>query len=172
MTDFQQIRSSVQIEEVAKWLGIEVRGGKAKCPFHNDQTPSLSFKDGRFKCFGCNVSGDAIDLVAKFRHVSTVEAAQLISESFHVSATAVPQRKTTPDHTLLSEYIQNAIEVFAVSPHAQMYLQGRGFTGESMIRFRFGFDAKRNTIVIPYGENSEYYTSRSISDKRFFKPRT
>ena len=172
MTDFQQIRSSVQIEEVAKWLGIEVRGGKAKCPFHNDQTPSLSFKDGRFKCFGCNVSGDAIDLVAKFRHVSTVEAAQLISESFHVSATVVPQRKTTSGHTPLSEYIQNAIEAFAVSPHAQMYLQGRGFTGESMIRFRFGFDAKRNAIVIPYGENSEYYSSRSISDKRFFKPRT
>lgn len=41
-----------------------------------------------------------------------------------------------------------------------------------MLRFRFGFDAKRNAIVIPYGENSEYYTSRSISDKRFFKPRT
>ena len=172
MTDFQQIRSSVQIEEVAKWLGIEVRGGKAKCPFHNDQTPSLSFKSGRFKCFGCNEFGDAIDLVAKLRHVSTVEAAQLISESFHVPATAVPQRKTTSDHTLLSEYIQNAIETFAVSPHAQMYLQGRGFTGESMIRFRFGFNAKRNAIVIPYGENSEYYTSRSISDKRFFKPRT
>ena len=53
-----------------------------------------------------------------------------------------------------------------------MYLQSRGFTGESMLRFRFGFDSKRNAIVIPYGERSEYYTSRSISGKRFFKPRS
>lgn len=172
MTDFSLIRRSVQIEEVAKWLGIEVRGGKARCPFHNDQTPSLSFKDGRFKCFGCNESGDAIDLVAKIRHISTVEAAQLIGETFHLSATTPVQREATPDHTLLSEYIQSAIEAFAISPRAQMYLQSRGFTGESMLRFRFGYDAKRDAIVIPYGERSEYYTSRSISGKRFFKPRS
>ena len=164
MTDFPFIRRSVQIEEVAKWLGIEVHGGKARCPFHNDQTPSLSFKDGRFKCFGCNESGDAIDLVSKVRHIGTVEAANLISEAFHLATTSAVQRKATPDQTHLSEYIQSAIEAFAVSPRAQMYLQSRGFTGESMLRFRFGFEAKR--------EHSEYYTSRSISGKRFFKPRS
>lgn len=59
-----------------------------------------------------------------------------------------------------------------MTPRAQMYLQSRGFIGESMLRFRFGFDTKRNAIVVPYGEKTEYYTSRSISDKRFFKPRT
>jgi len=172
MTDFQQIRNSVKIEEVAKWLGIEVHGGKARCPFHNDQTPSLSFKDGRFKCFGCNASGDAIDLVAKLRHLSTAEAAHLISGTFHLNITEPPHRREVTKHSHLGEYIQSAIEAFAISPRAQIYLQSRGFTGESMLRFRFGFDAKRNAIVIPYGENSEYYTSRSIFDKRFFKPRT
>ena len=172
MTDFPFIRRSVQIEEVAKWLGIEVYGGKARCPFHNDQTPSLSFKDGRFKCFGCDESGDAIDLVAKIRHISTVEAAHLISEAFHLSVTTPIQKKAASEYTFSSEYIQRAIEAFAVSPRAQMYLQSRGFTGESMLRFRFGFDEKRDAIVIPYGERSEYYTSRSISGKRFFKPRS
>ena len=170
MTDFPLIRRSVQIEEVAKWLGIEVHGGKARCPFHNDQTPSLSFKDGRFKCFGCDASGDAIDLVAKLRHFSTVEAAHLISERFHLNTPEPVQKKKPLDHTSLKEYVQSAIEAFYVSPRAQMYLQGRGFTGESMMQFRFGYDAKRDAIVIPYGEHSEYYTSRSISDKRFFKP--
>ena len=160
----------MQIEEVAKWLGIEVHGGKARCPFHNDQTPSLSFKDGRFKCFGCDASGDAIDLVAKLRHFSTVEAAHLISERFHLNTPEPVQKKKPLDHTSLKEYVQSAIEAFYVSPRAQMYLQGRGFTGESMMQFRFGYDAKRDAIVIPYGEHSEYYTSRSISDKRFFKP--
>ena len=173
MTDFPLIRRSVRIEEVAKWLGIEVHGGKARCPFHNDQTPSLSFKDGRFKCFGCDASGDAIDLVAKLRHISTVEAANLICETFHLNSTPESTRKKKPqEHTSIGEYIQSAIEAFAVSPRAQMYLQSRGFTGESMLRFRFGFDAKRNAIVIPYGEKTEYYTSRSISEKRFFKPRS
>ena len=171
--DYQQIRQEVNIEEVAKWLGIHVKNGKARCPFHNDQTPSLSFKEGRYKCFGCDASGDAIDLVAKLRHLSTVEAAQRIMEAFHVSGKA-PVIKKTPviDQTKLSDYIKTAIDAFYVAPAAQIYLQGRGFTGASMMKFRFGFDADRKAIVIPYGTQSDYYTSRSIVDKRFFKPRT
>ena len=62
--NYTQIRQEVNIEEVARWLGIHVKNGKARCPFHNDQTPSLSFKEGRYKCFGCDAFGDAIDLVA------------------------------------------------------------------------------------------------------------
>lgn len=171
--DYQQIRQEVNIEEVARWLGIHVQNGKARCPFHNDQTPSLSFKEGRYKCFGCDASGDAIDLVAKLRHLSMVEAAQRIMEAFHVSGKA-PAIKKTPavDQTKLSDYIKTAIDAFYIAPDAQLYLQGRGFTGESMMKFRFGFDVDRKAIVIPYGTRSDYYTSRSISDKRFFKPRT
>ncbi len=173
MADFQKIRQEIPIEEVARWLGIEVLSGKAKCPFHNDQTPSMSFKDGRFKCFGCDASGDAIDLVARLKHLNTTEAAQNITEVFHIHTPAPVQKKPAlTNHEPLSKYIDQCIGAFAVAPAAQMYLQGRGFTGESMIRFRFGFDPQRNAIVIPYGEKTQYYTSRSVADKRFFKPRT
>ena len=171
--DYQQIRQEVNIEEIARWLGIHVQNGKARCPFHNDQTPSLSFKDGRFKCFGCDASGDAIDLVAKLRHLCTAEAAQRIMEAFHVSGKASVIKKTPAiDQTKLSDYIKTAIDAFYVAPAAQLYLQGRGFTGESMLKFRFGYDTERKAIVIPYGTQSDYYTSRSIVDKHFFKPRT
>ena len=173
MADFQKIRQEIPIEEVARWLGIEVLSGKAKCPFHNDQTPSMSFKEGRFKCFGCDASGDAIDLVARLKNVSATEAAQKITEVFHIHNSAPVQKKPAAiNHEPISRYIDQCIEDFAVAPAAQMYLQSRGFTGESMLAFRFGFDPKRNAIVIPYGTKSEYYTSRSISDKRFFKPRS
>ena len=173
MADFQKIRQEIPIEEVAKWLGIEVLSGKAKCPFHNDQTPSMSFKEGRFKCFGCDASGDAIDLVARLKNLSTTEAAQKITEVFHIHNSALVQRKPAAmNHAPISEYIDQCIGAFAVAPAAQMYLQRRGFTGESMLTFRIGFDPKRNAIVIPYGTKAEYYTARSIADKRFFKPRT
>lgn len=129
--DYQQIRQEVNIEEVARWLGIPVQNGKARCPFHNDQTPSLSFKEGRYKCFGCDASGDAIDLVAKLRHLSTAEAAQRITEAFHIHTSAPVQKKlATMNHEPISRYIDQCIEAFAVAPAAQMYLQSRGFTGE------------------------------------------
>ena len=173
MADFQKIRQEIPIEKVARWLGIEVLSGKAKCPFHNDQTPSMSFKEGRFKCFGCDASGDAIDLVARLKNLSTTEAAQKITEVFHIHNSAPVQRKhAAMNYAPITEYIDQCIEAFAVAPAAQMYLQRRGFIGESMLRFRFGFDPKTNAIVIPYGTKAEYYTARSITDKRFFKPRT
>ncbi|MBY0585463.1 hypothetical protein K5B08_01010, partial [Candidatus Carsonella ruddii] len=28
-----------------------------KCPFHNDKNASLSLKNKKFKCYGCNFSG-------------------------------------------------------------------------------------------------------------------
>jgi P4 family phage/plasmid primase-like protien len=173
LIDFQQIRQSTDIEEVAKWLGLEVRSGKARCPFHQDHTPSLSFKDGRYKCFGCDASGDAVDLVAKVRCVNTQEAVQQIIEAFHLDIGApTPSKPSEFKEPHLQEYIDKTIEIFGVTRQAQNYLESRGFTGESMLGFRFGFDAGRNAIVIPYGSESAYYTSRSIADKRFFKPRT
>ena len=38
---------------------------KARCPFHDEQTPSfeVDLVTGKYHCFGCGASGDAIDLV-------------------------------------------------------------------------------------------------------------
>lgn len=47
--------------------GVSVRGRMAKCPLHEDRSPSLSLftgRDGkeRWKCHACDVGGDALDL--------------------------------------------------------------------------------------------------------------
>ena len=158
---------------VAKWLGLEVHGGKSRCPFHQDRTPSLSFKDGRFKCFGCDASGDVVDLVARMKDISTLEAVTQVTEAFHLDEYSPTPRKLMEfKEPHLKEYINNGIETFAVTRQAQDYLESRGFTGESMLWFRFGFDAVRNAIVIPYGSESTYFISRSLTGKQFFKPRT
>ena len=173
MIDFQRIRQSTDIIAIAKWLGLEVHGEKAKCPFHQDHTPSLSFKDRRFKCFGCDASGDAIDLVAKFRNVSITEAAQQIVEWFQVGgAAAVIKKANAIDRTKLAKYIEESVFSFATTLAARDYVESRGFTCESMLKYRFGFDEVRNAIVIPYGTQSDYYTSRCITGKQFFKPKT
>lgn len=173
MIDFQRIRQSTDIVAIAKWLGLEVHGEKARCPFHQDRTPSLSFKDGRFKCFGCDASGDAVDLVARMKDISTLEAITQIAEVFHLDAGApMPMKPSEFKEPFLQGYIDKTIETFAVTRPAQDYLESRGFSGESMLRFRFGFDTGRNAIVIPYGAESKYYISRSLTAKQFFKPRT
>lgn len=62
------------IIDVANRLGLRVVRGKCLCPFHGDHNPSLSFKNNRFRCWACNASGDAIDLVKNIIHCSFSEA--------------------------------------------------------------------------------------------------
>lgn len=43
---------------------------KIACPFHEDVNPSMSINldEGRWFCFGCNLSGDALDFVKLMEH--------------------------------------------------------------------------------------------------------
>jgi len=53
--------------------------GFALCPFHSEKTGSLKvFPDNKFKCFGCGVRGDVMDIVGKIRNVTLPEALKII----------------------------------------------------------------------------------------------
>ena len=62
MEIFQKVKASVTARQAAEMYGLKVgRNGRACCPFHQDKTPSMKVDD-RYYCFGCGVTGDAIDL--------------------------------------------------------------------------------------------------------------
>lgn len=46
---------------------------KINCPFHSDKNPSLSFnvKKHIFHCFGCNMSGNAIELLNRLQTITS-----------------------------------------------------------------------------------------------------
>ncbi len=78
--ELQQLRD-LPIEEVAERLGMEVRGHKALCPFHDDHHASLSFHIRRntFRCFVCDAHGGTIDLVMHCLHKDFLEACSWLS---------------------------------------------------------------------------------------------
>lgn len=53
-------------------------GGKSQCglcPFHNERTPSFHiYKDNRYKCFGCQEHGDAIEFYMKQNGLKFIDA--------------------------------------------------------------------------------------------------
>ena len=61
------------IVEIVEAYGGTVLGGdrggwrKATCPIHEDKSPSASVNSDecRFRCFVCDFSGDAVDLIMK-----------------------------------------------------------------------------------------------------------
>ena len=83
--ELQKLRD-LPIEGVAERLGLRVVRHKCLCPFHNDHTPSMSFKVNKntFRCFVCGASGGTIDLVMKYLNKDFVEACRWLADEHGV----------------------------------------------------------------------------------------
>lgn len=77
---YSQIKEQVSTRAVAEHYGYKVgRNGMMRCPFHNDQTPSMK-ADQNFICFGCQEKGNVIDFTAKLFGITPYEAAGKLIE--------------------------------------------------------------------------------------------
>jgi DNA primase len=84
-TAIDQVKSTIAIEDiVARYLELTVRGQNyvARCPFHQDRTPSfVVFPFTRsFHCFGCQAHGDALTFLMKIEHLTFWEALRVAKE--------------------------------------------------------------------------------------------
>ncbi|MDP9480099.1 MAG: CHC2 zinc finger domain-containing protein [Actinomycetota bacterium] len=89
----EAVKTAVPIEQVAAEYGefrLLGRGrllGRCVAPDHQDRTPSLTIftEEGRFKCFGCGLFGDAVDLErVAGRHLEAWTAVQALAERYGV----------------------------------------------------------------------------------------
>ena len=79
---FARCRESVTAEAAAQRYGIAVKRGGALCPFHHDTRASLSFHNGRYRCFACEAHGDCIDFTARLLGLSPIEALRRLNDDF------------------------------------------------------------------------------------------
>ena len=82
--DKDEILARVNIVElIGRYVELN-RFNKAKCPFHDDSNASFSIHPQRqfFKCFGCGVSGNAIDFVMQYHKVGFIEALEILNKEF------------------------------------------------------------------------------------------
>lgn len=149
----EQLKSSVDIAHV---IGEYVRLKKASsgryqglCPFHTEKTPSFSvyLNYQRYKCFGCDASGDVIKFVQEIESVSFYEALKLLAER---NGIPMPKRSdySDPESKLRAALLQmheTAARLFEAglrSPagsQARAYLAKRGITQGQMEEFGLGY---------------------------------
>lgn len=84
MTDvFREVRERVSAQDAARHYGLTFdRRGWALCPFHNDKHPSMSFRNGRFRCWVCDVGGDSIDFTARLLGLDAMGAVERLNADF------------------------------------------------------------------------------------------
>ena len=81
--DIEKLRS-LPCEGVAQRLGLTVKHHKALCPFHDDHTPSLTFKKNKFRCWSCGASGDSISLVEEMLGKDFLDACRWLADEHQV----------------------------------------------------------------------------------------
>jgi DNA primase len=118
----------------------------ALCPFHEEKTPSFHVRDaiGKFKCFGCQLSGDAIDFVMRLRGLSLQDALQELSEkaglrsldhkkAVQKSAPSQKQDELLQAQALAQKFFVTSLHEAEGAPLKDYLIKERGLS-EAMIR--------------------------------------
>ena len=75
-------RASVR-EVVGRYVALKPAGANflGLCPFHQEKTPSFNVSEvrGRYRCFGCGASGDALRFLMDYQSLSFAEAVEALA---------------------------------------------------------------------------------------------
>jgi len=147
---------AIPILEVAKALGIRVKGTSALCPFlgHEDQNPSFSIypADNRCWCHRCAKGGSSIDLVAYAQGVSVSGAIAWLRSQFYLdnqtSSPGILRKSVSLAHQARPESASTIkpnsdiytalLEQCPLDEAATAYLTSRKFTLETIRYFKPG----------------------------------
>ena len=117
MTLFELVKQNICVPDAAEHYGLQVnRNGMCSCPFHEDRHPSMKLNERYFYCFGCGVTGDVIDLVARLFDLSSYEAAQKLVQDFGIDPDKPPAAAVLPkpERPLLTAYRQEEVRCLRV----------------------------------------------------------
>ncbi|CAK0740543.1 DNA primase [Gammaproteobacteria bacterium] len=122
------------------------RGFTARCPFHEEKTPSFSVNPEKqtYHCFGCGSHGTAISFLMAYDRLSFLEAVESLARSIGVE---VPREDGSVPisnnfYPVLEKVSSTYHEALLSSPSAQFareYLKGRGVNLQSIIKFQIGY---------------------------------
>ena len=139
--EIEDLKAAVDLVALFRAFGVKVRkegrSHKALCPFHTEETPSLSIdaKKGLYKCFGCGKAGDSLTFLQEHGKLSFTEAvAELRRHGGTQPAPAEPApKKEEPfPYDLMERVAEIWHQAFCEQPEALDYLlaanQGDAYT--------------------------------------------
>lgn len=168
-TPIEEIKERLSIAEVAgSYLKLEKAGRhyKARCPFHNEKTPSFHISPDRnsYFCFGCNAKGDIFTLVEHFEGVDFRGALESLAKRANVVLPQNPSfaKKDSKGEEKLATIIEDAVTHFEenlkADPSALEYLKDRGLSSDTILEWRLGY-AKDD-----WRDSFDYLTKKGYSE--------
>ena len=137
VSKYTQLRRSGQ-----RWVGL--------CPFHAEKTPSFNVNQelGLYRCWGCQVRGDAITFVREVEHLDFVGAVELLAgwAGITLRYSDKGEGESRKRRARLVKAVEQAVDWYherlVSAPDAAIarkYLRERGLTGDEVRAFRIGW---------------------------------
>lgn len=151
-----RLKQDVPIVDLARRLGLEVRGRQARCynshaHKHNDRHFSMGLDErrNRYKCFACGEQGDVIDLYMRVRGVGFGEAVKELANWYglafrgFVNVSKLGEHKKQSDEAFGGARGGDLCKVYeefysvcgGLDKESKEYLVGRGLKQEAIERF-------------------------------------
>ena len=151
--DIQAVRAATDlVAVVSKYTQLRRSGSRwvGLCPFHAEKSPSFNVNQelGLYRCWGCQVRGDAITFIREVEHLDFVAAVELLA-----GWAGVTLRYSDKDEgagrkrrAVLVAAVEKAVDWYhhrllsaPDAAAARKYLRERGLTGEEVRAFRIGW---------------------------------
>lgn len=162
----EKIKERLSITDVvSSYVKLEKAGSgyKAKCPFHNEKSPSffVSPDRGTYYCFGCGAKGDIFTFVEEFEGIEFRQALTNLADKAGVEL--VPEKagekseKESQLHAmeLATDFFETELQA---NSGAHQYLLDRGLSSETIAKWRLGY-AKNEWRTL-----SDYLKTKGVSE--------
>jgi len=165
-TSVEKIKERLNIVDLlGTYIKLEKAGKnlKARCPFHNEKTPSFFVSPDRdsYYCFGCGAKGDIFTFVQEFEGLDFFGALKLLAERTGVELTRENIQMKNEKESIYN-CLEAATQFFESnlpkSNSAQKYLEKRGLTEKTIKEWRIGF------VADDWRTLYDYLTTRKFTD--------
>lgn len=161
----EHIKTNTDLVSLIRSRGVELKkngkGYRGKCPFHEDNDPSLSVnpEQNLWNCFGCDAGGDAIRFIELYDNVSfnkAVESLTVFSKTPVSTNTNTKTKNSKAERTLPEEQtqqlLQRALAFYErnLGEEAQNYLSERHITDQAFLnRYSIGYSNGKLPDTLP-----------------------
>jgi len=166
--EIERLKGEVDLAILVTRSGVALKKAGAdlvgRCPFHDDDTPSLVVTPGKglWHCMGaCQAGGSAIDWVMRAQGISFRHAVELLrageipvvsgARRSNVRRLAAPVATDASDAAALAQVVDYYHRTLVGSPEALAYLAARKIDGNGVIeRFSLGFANRTLGLRLPH----------------------
>lgn len=182
-----KIINESRVDEVINdFLALKKRGVNflGHCPFHNEKTPSFTVSPakGIYKCFGCGVSGNAVNFVMEHEQMSYPEALKYLAKKYNIT---VEEKEISADEKLKldkreslflvskfakEQFVKNLHETDEGKSVGLGYFKGRGVSTEMIEKFGLGYSFEERNhltkIALDKGYKKENLVDSGLTSER------